>query len=118
TIRLNDFHTTHAVMIPEGPEGGAPVAVEIRLLSFPDEDAAAAAIPAAFGSLLRQEGEVPDGAQAITINDHSVIAVAGLDPSRGVQSGEWGASDVPFSRLIARQGAMVVTVKVSSADTL
>jgi hypothetical protein len=53
---------------------------------------------------------------AISAHDPSVIEVTGLDASPNGASDSQEPASVPFTRLIAQRGAMVTTVKVTSAD--
>lgn len=121
-MRVVDLYFSYVVMVPEDPGPLSAVIVDIRLLSFPDVDAAAAAVPGSFDVLQRQADEIPDASKEITLHpnppghDEAIIGVTGVDPSLNLATGALGEYQVPFSRFIAQDGAMVASIKVTSAD--
>ncbi len=92
------------------------------MLTFPDDDHAAAAVPASFDVLLRQAEENPSASQGITKHpdppdhDQAIIGVTGVDLGFNTRTGAQGEFLVPFTRFIAQEGNMVASIKVTSAD--
>lgn len=121
-MRVVDQYFTYVVMVPDDVAATTGVIVDIRLLSFPDHDAAAAAVPATFDVLLRQAEENPTASQGITMHpeppdhDQAIVGMTGIDLAFNLQTGAQGEFVVPFTRFIAQSGAMVASIKVTSAD--
>lgn len=121
-MRVMDQYMTYVVMVPGQTEAPTGVIIDIGLLAFPDSAHAAAAVPASFDVLLRQANENQAASQEITrlpdppAHDQAIIGVTGVDPSFNIRTGAQGEFTVPFTRFIAQQGAMVASVKVTSAD--
>ena len=117
-MRVVDQYFTYVVMVPEDATVPTAVIIDIRLLSFPDHDAAAAAVPATFDVLIRQAQENPTASQGITMHpdppdhDQAIIGMTGIDLSFNPQ----GGFVVPFTRFIAQEGAIVASIKVTSPD--
>jgi hypothetical protein len=122
-MQVLDHYFTYAVMAPEDTVEPTGIIVDIRLLSFPDHDAAGAAVPASFDLLMRQAEEDPSASQGITMHpdvpphDGAIIGVTGSDLIFNVMPGVQGEFvTAPFTRFIAQDGAMVASVKVISPD--
>lgn len=122
-MQVRDHYFTYAVMVPEDAADTTVIVIDIRLLSFPDHEAAAAAVPASFDVLLRQAEEDPAASQAIVRHPDppahagAIIGVTGTDLAVNVTPGVQGAFvTLPFTRFIAQDGEMVASVKVISAD--
>lgn len=121
-MRVVDHYMAYVAMVSDASAASDVIMIDIRLLSFPDHDAAAGAVPATYDVLLRQAEEDPRASQGIDMlpdlpeNDGAIIGVTGTDPSLDPRTGAQSLFTVPFTRFIAQQGAIVASVKVASAD--
>ncbi len=121
-MRVLDQYMTYVMMVPEDVAITSGVVIDIRLLTFPDDAHAAAAVPASFDVLLQQADEFPAASQEITKlpdpPDHyqAIIGVTGVDPGFNIRTGAQGEFVLPFTRFIAQEGNIVASVKVTSAD--
>lgn len=121
-MRVLDQYMTYVVMVPGDAATPTGVIIDIRLLTFPDDAHAAAAVPASFDVLLRQADENSAASQGITMHpdppthDQAIIGVTGIDPGVNTRTGAQGGFVVPFTRFIAQEGNTVASVKVTSAD--
>lgn len=118
-LQMEDMYFSYAIMVPEGENGVAgAIAVDIRLMSFEDGDAAGVMVPASVGVLIQQAGVSPTASRDLALiddvpdHDEAIIGITGTDPAVDTRP----PVRAPFSRFIAQHGTIVASVKVSGAD--
>lgn|SRR5690606_1266729 len=120
---IQDIYLAYVRLSPEGTTNDSSgLAVQIRLATLPDAEAAARLVPDTLVQMFLQQFDGPSFAQDVIsmqdvpLHDQAIIGVTGTDRYYGVISGDPAEFRAPFVRFIAQQGTMVASIKVTSLD--
>jgi hypothetical protein len=122
---IQDLYLTYTRMFPDDMKRDTSgIAIQIRLATLPDTDAAAQLVPDTLVLMFMQQREGPGFAQEIVSmedvpdHDQAIIGVTGTDVYYGVVTGDPAGFRAPFTRFIAQSGTTVASIKVTSLDPL